>query len=474
MASNEIKLTQSLDDRQYIEALNRQLKLIDRLEQRMSALSKESKKASKELLDLESHGQKSLVDVSKITTGIAAGFAAIIGGLKEMISLEEQAQKKAADMGKEYDSLQRSFRVLSGLRGLEAGAAQKSIEDIAFKHSFTKEQAYGTATELVSAGFSPSQASGAALDEFLYGAAANGQVEGNPSQLVESVSGYLSSTGKKKDAAGIRDVMARIQALGSTQFTINDLPALSGEAGSLKELNSEEQFAGMAVLRESVKGTTAATVMRNVVSALTSQRTNKSAMKALKGLGVNPEDVDLLGEDFSTAVSRMKEAYDKASPEMRNSYLATFAGRESRSAFVAMMDNTEAFNKAIKDQGDLSGYEGAHDEAVTGPNAIRRRADLRIGQLRRDRDEKIDIHEQLIEIQALEAGANEFGVSTAKQIYRTGKAITGMMDGDKKEVRDIKDIAAELSGNTAALRENTAEMQRQGRREPPTRQVQRQ
>lgn len=483
MASNEIKLTQSLDDRQYIEALNRHFKMLDKLEQKMAGLSKESKKANDSLQDMSFHGQKSFMDYSKVTTGIAAGFAAIVAGLKDMIAAEEEAMKKAAGIGKEYDNLQRSFRVLSGLRGLEAGAAQKSIEDIALKESFTKEQAYGGAKGLVSAGFSPSEASGGALKELLYGMAAAGEIEGNPEEYAPIVAGYLANTGKEKNAANIRDVMRRITALGSTNFTLkNGLGALSSEAGSLKELTSEEQFAGMAVLQEGVPGTTASTVMRNAVSALTSQRNNKMAMKALKGMGIEPESVDLVGEDFSTAMKRMAFGYRNASPEMRNSYLSTFAGKENRAAFTAVMDNILKFDELVDKQKGL-GIEGefrdAHDEATTGPNAMRRRADLRLGQLRRDRNEKIDLEEQLIEIQGLEQGKSEWGIGLGKQIYRTGKAVTGIMgkgSGDESP-REIRDIAQELAGNTAALKENNDLMRQQNGQgaaaAPPTRQVQR-
>jgi len=463
VAGNTISLTQSIDDRQVVEAWNKQLALQEKIVKQLANIGKESKKAGDDVKRTTDVGAQGFMSMAKATASYLGGITAVTGGLKLMISLEEEAQKKAAQTGKEFDSLQRSWRVLSGLRGLEAKSSQGAIEKIAIANSFTKEQAYGGAKGLVSAGFSPGEASGGALNELLYGMAAAGEIEGNPEELAPAIAGYLFSTGKKKDAAGIRDVISRIQALGTTNFTLKNLPALASEAGSLKELSSEEQFAGMAVLQEAVPGTTASTVMRNAVTALTAQKTNKQAMKSLKGLGVDADSIDLIGEDFMTAMSTIKSAYDKADPEMRKSYLATFAGKENTSSFVAVLDNLKTLQDNINYQKDLSGYEPAFKEATSGPNAMRRRVGTRIEQLRNGRNENVDIGEQMIELQGLEQGKSEVGISMAKAIYRGGMATIGTFNPKAGENpgKDIPELVKGLQENTAVMKENNNLMRQQ-------------
>ena len=463
MAGNTISLTQTLDDRQYIEALNKQFQLYEKMVKKIEQVGKESKKVGDDFKRSTDTGTQGFLAMGKATLGFLGGISAVTSGLKLMVSLEEEAQQKAAQTGKEFDNLQRSWRVLSGLRGLEAKSSQSAIEKIAIANSFTKEQAYGGAKGLVSAGFSPGEASGGALNELLYGMAAAGEIEGNPEELAPAIAGYLFSTGKKKDAAGIRDVISRVQALGNTNFMLKDLPALASEAGSLKELTSEEQFAGMAVLQESVKGTTAATVMRNAVTALTAQKTNKQAMKALKGLGVDPESIDLIGEDFITAMSTMKGALKTADPEMKKSYISTFVGKENASSFLAVMDNLDTLKANIAAQKDLSGYEAAFTEATTGPNAMRRRLTTRIEQLRNDRNQNVDIGEQMIELQGLEQGKSEFGISMGKAIYRGGMATVGTFGyaPGANAGKDIPELVKGLQENTAVMKENNNLMRQQ-------------
>lgn len=384
----DINITESLDDRDVVAAFARQLKLMEGLEKRMTALGKESKKAG----ELATNGFK---DVAKAAAGWAMSVISVRGAYSLIVDSAREARAEAEKTSREFDNIFRKFNTLNNLKGLEAESAKKGIMENALKHSFTVQQSTAASIALASAGFSPEEVSGEAGSALLYGMAAQGEVDADPSKYAAPAAGYLIATGREKTGKNLTEVLQGTASLNATNFQLSHLPDLAKEAGSMGRMSPQEQFAAMATLMELTpgSGSEAATGLKAISLALTAKGGNKKAVKALAKMGINPDDIDMIGEgeSFAQAMTTMKKGLDTVPEKDRDDLMAQFIGIDHFSAFKFMMDNVDEFQKNMGRQKDTSGYESQYKIATTGRGAAERRLDAQLAIEAAGRDQEDDL-----------------------------------------------------------------------------------
>jgi hypothetical protein len=316
------------------------------------------------------------------------------------------------------------------------------------------------------------EATGGSLNELMFGMAAAGEREGDPGQFATSLAGYLFATGKEKNAGNMRDALQRVFSLGSTNFQLQNLPELAKEAGALGALSSQEQFAAMATLQESMPGAQAATGLRSVTLSLTAKKRNKEAQEALKNLGIDADKIDLQGESLYQALGVIGDAYGKADKNTRDSDLAKFTGTEYLSSFKSLITNKENFAKNLKLQEDVAGYEEAYDIATSGRNAAQTRIDVGLERQAFENDQRDDLFMKQRRYEMQSQGysrarimLNDLGYETAR-FFGASQEFAGGMTGngvgyEKTSGRGFEEIKASLDKNTRSLDVNNDLMRQQ-------------
>jgi hypothetical protein len=462
MSGNTISLTQTLDDRQYIEALNKHYQMLDKLERKMSGLAKESKKAGDETK--QSFGQ--VVD----TIG---RWALSLVGVQQTLNLIVDANRKirqeAEGVGREYDSIFRKMDALSGISGPESEAIRKKVFQSARTAGTTIKQAALARQALEGSGFELEDAAGPANVALLTGMAALGERDADPAEFATSISSYLAATGQNKTAAGITNVMSTLQTLNPTNFNLQALPDLAKHAAGMTSVAMPEQFAAYATLLETMPSSEAATSLSRIVGKLQTQKDNKSAQRGFKGLGLDNDNVDLIGdgENFFQAVTDIAEAYDKAPVDTRDTDLANIVGQEHFAAFSALMSKKgrEAFALNLRRQKDRSGWAKAMEIGTSGRVATENRLDASLAEEALSSDQQDDLIAKQRELMFRQSGqpamhnaVNAWGYDMARSMgvsQRTAHSMFSPMN------ISFDEVTAELRKNSQMLSTNTDEMRKQ-------------
>lgn len=381
---SDINITGSLDDRDIVAAFNRMIKLQEKSEARYDALAKAAKDAgdkAKKMADDAGDGLQDVVD------GVAAwgtGLLSVSQGLSLISTANQKLLEDAAKVAREYDGIFRSIDALSGISGPEAEGMRKKVMEAAKAGGTNIKNAALGRQALEGAGFSTEEASGAALKALLQGQAALGARDQDPSGNATAIAGYLDAMKMDKTAENVTEIYSRLQTMNPTNMNIESLQPLAKNAAGLTSVPIEQQFGAYStILATGMPHDQGATALARIVSRLQTQKENKSAQKGFKALGINNDDVDLIGpnESLFQAVRDIGTAYNKLpAGEARESALKNIIGDDHMAAFLQLMNNPEMFQKNMEIQKNRSGYQAAVVHATGGINAAHNRLDTDIAE----------------------------------------------------------------------------------------------
>jgi len=250
--------------------------------------------------------------IRSVATGILGG-AGVLAGLRFWINSNQRIIEQSDEIKTRYDTLQTRFAVQSDIPEFQERAALNKILDVAQTRRIDPNVIGDSATQLVSSGFNPREVLDGALNEFARGLNASNLVRDglDGTELAKASGQFLASQGLEKNAANLRDVLAQVQQLfKTTDVQLSDLNDFARVASAFKgKLSIQEQLATFSVLRETEGGSgEASTLLRNLVGRTQTIRASNGKVKALAELGLQPEDVDLIGESITEVIERYAEA----------------------------------------------------------------------------------------------------------------------------------------------------------------------
>jgi hypothetical protein len=269
---------------------------------------------------VEQQGQRTTASMSggfdRLASSIGKTAMALIGGgsLLTAVDMVRDANRKmleeAQNAGKEFDRIFRDFRVQAGLNAVESDQAQARILAVGQKYAVGADVAGAAAKGLIGAGFPVQAATGDALGVLLEtqkAMVASNKAPADAERLAKDAAAYLGSQGLPSNAANLRQAMHDAFALRAGAFELGDFAELGKHGAAFTgRLSQQEQIAAFGTLVDVMPAAEAGTALRNMVTRMSSARVGRTSEKALKEMGLKPEDIDLVGENFGTALERIQ------------------------------------------------------------------------------------------------------------------------------------------------------------------------
>jgi hypothetical protein len=300
------------------------LRSMQAIERGMQNLAREQDKLRRAT---ERASQDGLAGFEKWAGGIRNVAGAIIGagGIVAAFNMAREAQQKALqeaeEAGKKYDEIIRKIRVQAGLTQAQGQQAQARVQAAAVRNAVDPSIAGAAAQGLIGAGFGVQDATGPALDVLLRTQAAYNAAGKSPvasEQLAKQAAAYLTSQSQPMTAANMQRIFEQGFALRAGAFELSDFGELAKQGGALQgKLTQQEQLAAFGTLVDVYGSAEAGTNLRNIVSRLSTSRVGRTSPAALKELGLKPEDVDLVGENFGTVLDRLAAGVARTPEEKR-------------------------------------------------------------------------------------------------------------------------------------------------------------
>lgn len=370
--SNNIALTISASDQEVIRALQRTADGVDKVVRRIERLEGASRKQSRSAVsDLGVMAGKFL------SVGLAVNV--VRTNVQSLIQTNTELRKSTEENARSMDEMARKFRVQAGLSQIDGDAAKKKIQQAAIANSVKPEAAFAAAQQLVSSGFSASDATGGALDSVLKGLSASNADGEAPQPLVQAVGQFLASTGQEKNSANLEKALVAVQRLfKGTDVQLADLTQVASKVSGLATvLSGNEILAGFSVIRETTEDNKAATGLKIFGERLTGAKGDNAREEALSRAGLTPEQVDFRGESFQQVVDLLGQRVEAMAEEDRTPFLQKLFGTEASSAVAALIGGRKLLPDRMAMQGDRAAF--AEDAAVnqSGLSAGRRRQEAR-------------------------------------------------------------------------------------------------
>lgn len=348
MADGKVKFTYFGDGKDLEKELVRLEKKHDDLSNKIGQVSRRSRKSSKT-------GVQGLVDQIKGAANLTAAFE----GVKAVISAITAEQRKLSQSIDQtipkLDEQQLKLQIQAGLTPRQVEGKIPQIRDALLNTpSADLGGAFMLQTQLVSSGFNQQDIdSGAALQTVLdLKAATNqfGEGVGDVKESVAAVAQFLKATGSETTARNIRKIGGNLtQLFEGSDIQFADLGPLAGEASTLtsKGLSTDIQLAAFSALRDVKAAPEAATGFRQVVSRMSSAGESPAKVQALESIGLKPEDIDMIGEDFTTALKRLKGAVDAVDEKTGRSAVFALFGEKGESAGNALLGKLDVIEKRL-------------------------------------------------------------------------------------------------------------------------------
>lgn len=424
--TRKIEVVQTLDDRDVIQAYERQLRLLDRIDRRFNEMGESSEQTSSRTV---------------------AGFAQVqvaIGLVREGLEFWKQANREIIEQSDEIairqDEAARRFRVQAGLTALEAGPLEQQRRDIGAALALGPEVVDPAATQLVSSGFSPQQASGAELQTFLEILQASNAAgaEADPTALAKALPLFLSANELDLNQQNLERVGIGTQRLfKSTNLQLGDLPEFAKVGSVLQgKLSVEEQLATAATLSQRFPAAESATALRNFTLFLGADAENPTRARALDELGVNPENVDFTGEGFLDVLDTLGGALEQQPEARRDDLLKQLFGVRAVAVGQSIIQNRQEIRRNVDRQRDVAGFQSDVDIATSGLAAgaarVNAARDLEVAE----RSQGDQLYEQEIERQHLAAGQPAFDAALGVREFRTLRAL-GLSPHQALSVQDF-------------------------------------
>ena len=355
--------------------------------------AKEATASEKELLQ-QSKGQASTAQSviagwsgTAKAFGVAGGAAtALIATLNKLRDAQREAVAAAADETVSVDTLARRLQIQNGLTDPQRMLMSRSVLGQAMKAGATAEEGFGAATQLVSSGFVDpikSGTLGTILD--LKGAS---NFQGTPEDLIKGIAQTLNAYGMQRTNQNARAIGMSVQSLFKmTDLQLTDLQEFAKNASVFKGagMGIDESLAGFTALREVMPSGEAATGLRNFTAILQGAGATKSATDALGSMGLQPGQVDFVGENLTTVLERLRDATKGMAEEDRNSGLIKLFGRENFAVASLLMNNPGRIAELQAVQADTGQFEADVRTSRSSMQADRNRIALRTQMSQLDR-----------------------------------------------------------------------------------------
>jgi hypothetical protein len=378
--------------------------------------------------DFEQQAGRATSGVGQLTSrlaGLAAGYVSVTAAVRGWMDANRQAIEEAEQAAAKADEQARRFAVQAGLRELEGRAADQRILAVAEETGVSSDFARKAATQLVSSGFSVSDASGDALRHLLQGLAASNLLDQDPTQLTQALGQFLAATGQEKTSDNLRQALVGAQRLfKATDLQVSDLSQLAGKVQGLAGVMSPaEVLATFDVLREKTGADQAATAVKIFGDRLRGAREDRQRVDVLRQLRLRPEDVDLLGEDVQTVLDRLAAGLERVAPERRAGLIQKLFGTEASSPIEGLLRDRAEIGKALETMADTRGF--AEDVAIaTGGRAAAARRQA-VARERRavTRDDLGDLVGEELQARLEALGQIAFQRTAAAGVYHVARTV---------------------------------------------------
>ena len=394
-------------------------------------------------------------EIKNLTLGIIGG-----GGILGAFSMWKQANQEILQQAHEttltYDSLFRKFNIQSGLRGLAGSEAKEKLLDVAHQRAVPEEVAAQAATQLVSSGYDVKDVvQGGAANEFLQGMNAMNQRGAgvDATALAGAATSFMTAMGVNKDAEGMRSTMSSLfAAFQGTNIQLPDLQQYAAKAGGMKgKLTFQELIAAGSIHRDlGINSAESASGLEGLVGQAGTAGASKEKVDALKTIGLKPEDIDLIGEDFDTMLGRLQGGLNTIPEEQREGVMKKIFEQAGVKFLKPLLEGRGTMRDRIAAMGDAeAGYSGAVKEAEQGPNAVNVRQDIEARRLSEKRDSASVPLKKELDAMAAERGESAFrrgiagaGFSTMRSLGFSDETAAewsyGGYSGDNKQAAEAR------------------------------------
>jgi len=478
-AAGNVDLVFTASDGAAMAAWQSQQRMADALIRKMEKLERVSKKSAGGM-----PAGRFLGDSARQMAGFALGGLGVTAILAKMTESGRNFAEQGLEAQKAWDKVFREFQGQSGLRGKAAALAEANIRKVAQETGIPVEEVGAAATQMVSSGFTAEEATGGALREQLRGMLATnvvGKEEIKISDIIRASSAYLNSQGLEKNTANVRDINSRISALyKSTEMQFGDFMEFSRESVGMKGiLDIGTQMASFSSLVDSMPAPEAATGLRNVVGRMRTVRGTPEKTEGLAMLGIKPEEIDLVGEDFVTALKRINEGVKRTKPEDIPIALKKIFEEKGINTAQLLLNSIEKIEQRVTDQlGASEQFLKDANFAQQGLNAaLRRQESERKGFMAKSTggsDELMfsEARQYMLE-KGFSAARADINLGIAKNLsYITGLSadttLGPVLDADPKALSIVQQrVQAKLQGTNISPQKIEENMRRKGEKFQP-------
>lgn len=404
---------------------------IARLEAKYLKLEQSLKAVGKRTKDDTASNQQAIEQWAAKIGSVAAGYVGLTTVLQSVATAQQEINRRADESLIKYDELIRRLRVQGGLSALQGQQAQERITNIALRTGVDFATAARGSEELISQGFDAQAGTGPVLERLLQTMQATNAKPEDIKLLAQSYAALLAGTGQEKNLANLEDVSRAVQrTFKGTPLQAADLMALAPKVqGVSQAVPWQEALAQFAVMREKATPDVAATALKLFWERLQTASGTKSSADALAQLGLNPEQVDAIGEKPAEVLDRLATALDKLPKEQQAGVLKDLFGQEAMAAASGLLRDRAKIQEYVALQQDEAGFQQDVAIRASGPAAARTRVQLLQEQQALTRN--MDFEEM---VQAAESLNREAGVPEVLLQFRRKRAeLRNMMGAGSME-----------------------------------------
>jgi hypothetical protein len=337
----------------------------------------------------------------------AAGFALDkVGDALHVVAersrqLREEADKRMLDSDKQQRELQTQ---MGGETPEARKAARKRILDIAERNAATPAAVNAITKELAGSGFVDPLASGTTEFGVQLAQSANLPPE-EAVQTMQSLGRFLVGFGKEKTNLNVQDLGLRLRGLyKDTTVQVRNAEAWAEAATTLNQFDIplETSLSALGIATTKEEAAVAATGVRNVVTRMGTFSESDKKTGVLKRMGLEPADVDLVGETLPEALAKLKAAMESLPKEERMGAAKVLFEEQGLGTFFTLADAGASgeFEKFAAMQRDRKGFEEGVRLAQSGPNAADVRRDVRDEKANFAREDKVALDRETIAVRA--------------------------------------------------------------------------
>lgn len=308
---------------------------------------------------------------------VGAAVAAVTSAINAQWEAVKRLRQEKIGNTNDVDEVWTQFQVQSGLKnGPESDRVRAQLFQTIANRRTAPLPGLESAVALGSAGASVQDITGGGLDEFLKLITASnavGRGSGNQAELAKSMVMFLKANGLQPNREGMAGTSLAIQQLfGGTNLQLSNLNRFAPEAGKIAKMSGmapEDQLAQYSMFLDTMEESMGAVAMRSGIVRLATAGSTPEQVKALKGIGLKPEDVDFQGEDWAEVYSRLQKGFSGVPAERANISAKKLFGDEGLPFYTTLLA-PGSLEEARKRGAMARDPTGAADRLGTAENSL--------------------------------------------------------------------------------------------------------